>query len=69
MEPCETAVMKEESQSDDPKKKKRPYSQPTMTKLTPERAKQFLAHGSNCSNQEVTDLLESLRREGYRKAS
>jgi hypothetical protein len=35
--------------------KKKPYSSPTITKLTLEQAKQFL--------REATDVLESLRRE------
>jgi len=34
--------------------KKKPYSSPTITKLTLEQAKQFL--------REATDVLESLRR-------
>jgi hypothetical protein len=39
----------------DPDSKKKPYSSPTITKLTLEQAKQFL--------WEATDVLESLRRE------
>jgi hypothetical protein len=47
----------------DSESKKKPYSPPTVTKLTLEQAKQFVAGHANCSDQEATDLLESLRRE------
>lgn len=47
----------------DSKDKKRPYSLPTVTKLTPEQAKKVIADRANCSDQEAADLLESLRRE------
>jgi hypothetical protein len=47
----------------DSKAKKKPYSPPTVAKLTPEQAKQFVAHRTNCSDQEAADFLESLRRE------
>jgi hypothetical protein len=39
----------------DPDSEKKPYSSPTITKLTLEQAKQLL--------REATDVLESLRRE------
>jgi hypothetical protein len=47
----------------DSKNKKKPYSPPTVTNQTPERAKQFVADRANCSDQEAADFLESLRRE------
>jgi hypothetical protein len=48
----------------DPKnQKKKPYSPPTVTKLTPEQARQFVAERANCSDQEAEDFLESLCRE------
>jgi hypothetical protein len=47
----------------DSESKKKPYSAPRVTKLTPERAKQFVADHTNCSDQEATDWLESLRKE------
>jgi len=43
--------------------KKKPYAPPSVTKLSPELARQFVACRANCSDQEATDLLESLRRE------
>lgn len=42
---------------------KKPYSRPTLTKLTLEQAKQFMAHLTNCRDQEALDALESLRQE------
>ena len=49
------------------KKKKRPYPLPTVTKLTPEQAKQFVVEHANCSDREATDLLEAMRREQQQK--
>jgi hypothetical protein len=46
-----------------PDSKKKPYTPPSITKLSPELARQFVACDANCSDQEATDLLESLRRE------
>ena len=43
-------------ESKDPKKK--PYSPPTLTKLTPEQAKTTLANRKNCGEEEAADLLE-----------
>ena len=43
-------------ESKDPKKK--PYSPPTLTKLTPEQAKTLLADHKNCGEEEAADLLE-----------
>ena len=51
----------------DSESKKKPYSPPTVTKLTPERARQFVADRANCSDQEAADSLESLRREQQQK--
>jgi hypothetical protein len=59
--------MKKENGRLSSKKKKRPYSPPTMTKLTPEQAKQFVVEHANCSDREAEDLLESLRREQQMK--
>jgi hypothetical protein len=49
------------------KKKKRPYTPPTVTKLPLEKAKQFVVELTRCSDQEATDLLESMRRELRKK--
>jgi hypothetical protein len=43
-------------ESKDPKKK--PYSPPTLTKLTPEQARTLLADRKNCGEEEAADLLE-----------
>jgi hypothetical protein len=43
-------------ESKDPRKK--PYSPPTLTKLTPEQAKTLLADRKNCSEEEAADFLE-----------
>jgi hypothetical protein len=43
-------------ESKEPKKKR--YSPPTLTKLTPEQAKTLLADPKNCAEQEAADLLE-----------
>ena len=50
----------------DSESKKRLYSPPTLTKLTLEQAKQFVASHANCSDQKATELLESLCRERQR---
>jgi hypothetical protein len=42
--------------------KKKPYSPPTLTKLTTEQARQFVADRNNCSEEEATDSLKSLRK-------
>lgn len=47
----------------DSESKKRPYSPPTVTKLTLEQAKQFVPDHANGTDQEATDPLESLRRD------
>jgi len=38
--------------------KKKPYSPPTLAKLTPEQAKKLVADRKNCSEEEAADLLE-----------
>jgi hypothetical protein len=43
--------------------KKKPYSPPTLTKLTPEQAKKFVADRNNCSEEEAADFLNSLLRQ------
>jgi hypothetical protein len=47
----------------DSESKKQLYSPPTVTKLTLEQAKQFVASYANCSDQKATELLESLCQE------
>jgi hypothetical protein len=37
---------------------KRPYSRPTITKLTPEQARTLLADRKNCGQEETADLFE-----------
>lgn len=43
--------------------KKRRYAPPAATRVTLHEAKEFVADRANWSDQEATDLLESLRRE------
>jgi hypothetical protein len=43
--------------------KKKPYSRCAATEVSVEQATQFVADHANCSDQEATELLESLRRE------
>jgi hypothetical protein len=43
-------------------KKKKPYSDPTFTKLTPEQAKNLLSNPIGRNDQEAAALLEFLRR-------
>jgi hypothetical protein len=47
----------------DPKGKKEPYSRPTVTKLTPEQARRFVADRANCGDQVAAHFLRSLRRQ------
>jgi hypothetical protein len=42
-------------ESKEPKKKR--YSPPTLTKLTPEQARTLLADHKNCGEEEAADLL------------
>jgi hypothetical protein len=50
----------------DCKEKKKPYSPPTITKLTPTQARQVVADLASCGDQEAADFLEVLRREEQR---
>jgi hypothetical protein len=43
--------------------KKKPYSAPSLTKLTPEQAKKLVADRTNCSEEEAADFLKSLRKQ------
>ena len=47
----------------DSESKKRPYSPPSVRKLTLEQAKQVVASHANCSDQKAGELLESLLRD------
>jgi hypothetical protein len=47
----------------DSESKKQPYFRPSVTKLTLEQARQFVASHANCSDRIAAELLESLRRE------
>jgi hypothetical protein len=42
---------------------KKPYSPPTLTKLNPEQAKQFMVDRTGCIDLEAENVFESLRRE------
>ena len=44
-------------------RKKKPYSPPTLRKLTPEQAKRPIADRKNCSEEEAAEFLKSLRRQ------
>jgi hypothetical protein len=59
--PCEDRFMKK-----DPPGKKRPYSPPSATKLTPDQAQRFVKEHANFSDQQAADLLASLRRDSCR---
>ncbi len=56
-------VTEYEIMQSDSEGKKKPYSPPTITKMTPEQARQYVVDRTNCSEQEAADFLESLRRE------
>jgi hypothetical protein len=43
-------------------RKKKPYSAPSLTKLTPEQARKLVADRRNCSEEEAADFLKSLRQ-------
>ena len=59
--------MKKEGEVLNLKRKKRPYSSASVTKLILEQAKHFVAEHAGCTSQEAVDLLESLRREQQQK--
>jgi hypothetical protein len=50
----------------DPNGEKRPYSPPTVTKLSFTQAKEVVASHFRCSDQQATDWLESLRQQHQR---
>lgn len=50
----------------DSKSKKKPYSPPAVTKLTPEQARQVVAARAKRSDEEAANFLESLLREQQR---
>jgi hypothetical protein len=41
--------------------KRKSYSPPTLTRLTPEQAKKLVANHNHCSEVEAADLLQLLR--------
>ena len=43
--------------------KKKPYSRPALTKLTPEQAKKLVADRNNCNEEEAADFFKSLRKQ------
>jgi hypothetical protein len=43
--------------------KKKPYSRPSLTKLTAEQATKLVAERKKCSEEEAAELLKSLRRQ------
>jgi hypothetical protein len=43
--------------------KRKPYSPPALTKLTPEQAKKLVADRDNCSEEEAADFLKLLRKQ------
>ena len=43
--------------------KKKPYSPPTLTKLTPEQAKKLVADRKHCTEEEAAEFLKSLRQQ------
>ena len=43
--------------------KKKPYSAPTLTQLTPEQARKLIADRKNCSEEEAAEFLMSLRKQ------
>jgi hypothetical protein len=47
-------------------KKKKPYSPPTLSKLTPEQARKLVADRTHCSDREVGEFLDSLGRKQQR---
>jgi hypothetical protein len=43
--------------------KKKPYSTPALTDLTPEQAKKLVADRKKCSEEEAAAFLKSLRQQ------
>jgi len=50
-------------------RKKKPYSAPSLTKLTPEQARKLVADRRNCSEEEAADFLKSLRQQPLHDAT
>ena len=50
-------------------KTKKPYSSPTVKKLTPEQTKKLVADRSNCSEEEAADFLNTLRKQQQNNAT
>jgi hypothetical protein len=48
---------------------KKPYSSPTVKKLTPEQAKKLVADRNNCSEEEAADFLNALRKQQQNNAT
>jgi hypothetical protein len=42
---------------------KKPYSSPTVKKITPEQAKKLVADRNNCSEEEAADFLNTIRKQ------
>lgn len=50
-------------------RKKKPYSAPSLTKLTPEQTTKLVADRRNCSEEEAADFLKSLRQQPLHDAT
>ena len=50
-------------------RKKKPYSPPSLTKLTPEQARKLVADRRNCSEEEAADFLKSLQQQPLHDAT
>lgn len=48
---------------------KKPYSPPTVKKLTPEQAKKRVADRNKCSEEEAADSLNTLRKQQQNNAT
>jgi len=43
--------------------KKKPYSPPSIRKLTPEQARKLIADRKNCTEEKAAEFLEALQRQ------
>jgi hypothetical protein len=50
-------------------RKKKLYSAPSLTKLTPEQARKLVANRRDCSEEEAADFLKSLRQQPLHDAT
>ena len=50
-------------------RKKKLYSAPSLTKLTPEQARKLVANRRDCSEEEAADFLKSLRHQPLHDAT